>query len=164
MSVSDEMRLQFIKRLRKDLIKVSYPQPFCMKLYPETNCMAYAIGLRQPDYAKIRYFPGGLCGEKYFLIRELIIPRTIQDLSILGINCKQVDEERARDRTLDGEQIVALFYSEIENDFHFIRKDKEGGWSHKTGYTLPPKKIDYHYERVIISTYELIAYLQLVFC
>ncbi len=163
MSVSEEMRLQFIKRLKRDLQKVSYPQPFCAKLYPETNCLAYAIGVKSPDYAKGRYFPGGLSGATYFLIPELIIPRFKSDLYRLGISCKQIEESEARKKTSDGVQIIAIFYSEIEKDFHVIRKDKEGGWSHKLGYELPPKKMNYHYEKVINSTYELVAYLQLTF-
>ena len=48
-----------------------------------------------------------------------------------------ISEEMQLDSKL---QTIAIFYSEIEKDFHVIRKDKEGGWSHKLGYELPPKK------------------------
>lgn len=72
-----------------------------------------------------------------------------------------ISEEMQLDSKL---QTIAIFYSEIEKDFHVIRKDKEGGWSHKLGYELPPKKMDYHYEKGINKSYKLIAYLCLSFC
>lgn len=81
----------------------------------------------QPDYAKSIYFPGGLSGATHFLKPERIISQLIGDLVILGIYYRLIDELKARKKTSNGEQIIALFYSEKEKDFHVIRKDKEGG-------------------------------------
>lgn len=163
MSIYNEMRISFIRRIQRDLKKVSYPQPFCSKLYDTTNCMAYAFGFKQPDYGHDKYFPGGFSGEYVFLKEELLVQRIISDLKLVGITCTVISETEARKRTTCGQQVVALFYSSIENDFHFIRKDKEGGWSHKPGFVYAPCKVKFNYETIYESTYKLIAYMSACF-
>lgn len=161
MSMTSEMRSQFIRILKRRL--PSYPQPFCSKFYPHTNCLAYAFGFKSPDFYHDIYFPGSLSGELKFLEKDLLAERLFNDLSLLDISCSIISKEEAHKRTQQGKQVVALFYSEVENDFHFIRKDKEGGWSHKPGYKSSPCKIRYNYEGIYDDTYELLAYMSASF-
>ena len=57
MSISEEMRLDMIEKVREDSKNVSYPQTFDPTLYKDTNCMAYAIGARVPDLKHNFYVP-----------------------------------------------------------------------------------------------------------
>ena len=123
MSMTIKMRSLFIRTLKRRLPS-SYPQPFCSKFYPDTNCLAYAFGFKNPDFYHDIYFPGGLSGEMKFLKRELLTERLINDLDSIGIYCSVISEEEARKPTQQGKQVVALFYSKIENDFHFSSLDR----------------------------------------
>lgn len=161
MSEYEQMRLRFIAITKFDVSKLNYPQPFCNKLLDCTNCMAYAFGFKRPDPGCDYYFPGGISRGSVLLKEEVLVESTIADLKLLGISCEKISEEEARKRTQSGKQIVALFY--LKNDegvnFHFIRKDKEGGWSHKPNFFGPPSKIDFNYETTFRSDFKLIAYL-----
>lgn len=165
MSVSKKTRLYFIDRVREDLRGVSYPQQFDGELYEWTNCMAYAIGAKTPDYNKNMYYPGGLTQRFPYINRATLLERMIQDLDSLGICCTIISEEEARTCEQPGKQIIGVYYGELseDNDFHVIRKDKGGTWSHKSGYKRCPTQIEYHYEKNLKENYELLAYLSLSF-
>lgn len=161
MSLYEQMRLSAIEKIKHDLLKVSYPQPFCKKNYEYTNCLAYAFGLKQADPGCDYYFPGALSNGIVDLRKEVLIENLISDLYLLGIKCTDITEEEARKRNETGKQIIALFYSESSEkiDFHFIRKDKEGGWSHKPNFFDSPLKVKFNYEKIFHSKFKLIAYL-----
>ncbi len=165
MSDSKKTRIYFIDRVIGDLEGVSYPQPFDGKLYEGTNCMAYAIGAKTPDHNKNMYYPGGLTKKFHYINRATLVERMIQDLNLLGICCTVISEEEARTCEQPGKQIIAVYYGQLseDNDFHVIRKDKGGTWSHKSGYRGRPKKIEYDYEKSPKENYELLAYLSLSF-
>lgn len=172
MSISEEMRLDMIQKIKSDLKSVSYPQSFCPELYPNTNCLAYAIGTKIPDINHSFYFPGGIGGSIDTFYPSEMVENFVKDMKLLGINAEVISLEQAKETNKEG-QIVALFYSYIINDFHFIRRDKEGGWSHKIGYDKPkykaiPVKVSYNYERYYYEekkdiVYDLIAFFNLSF-
>lgn len=167
MSDSNEVRQKFIDRIKENLKNVTYPQSFDSIPYEETNCMAYAVGLKEPDYSRGRYYPGGIIHQYSYISRKTLVERLTQDLQLIGINCKVISEEEARTCKEPGKQIVAIYYLNVEeNDFHMIRKDADGGWSHKISYRKAPERIDFNYERVLKKnnrSYELVAYLSLSF-
>lgn len=169
MSISEEMRqVDMIEQIREDIKNVSYPQSFCPTLYPSTNCMAYAIGAKVPDVKRNFYFPGGISSKANDFHSSEIVENFIKDMEVIGRRAEVISLEQAKEATQDGIQTMALFYSHIDNDFHCIRKDKEGGWSHKAGYKAAPIKLKYNYERFLYFeesdlSYDLVAFFNLSF-
>ena len=163
MSILKKMRLRKIRRIKEDFKKVSFPQSFCRKNYFFTNCMAYAIGAKVPDYTFTFYFPGGISGNKHILFRDTLVEKFINDMEQIGIHAEVITSKQAKRENQDGIQTMVLYYSAVQDDFHCIRKDKDGGWSHKVGYEGIPEKVDYNYEEVIELSYELIAFFNLSF-
>ncbi len=167
MSVSEEMRLDKIRKIKRQMRHIQYPQPFCSKLYSDTNCMAYAVGIKVPDYARDLYFPGGISGRVHILNEQDLIDGFISDMKQLGIEAKIISPKKARERTVAGIQVIALYFSKYENDIHFFRKDKEGGWSQKAGYVYAPEKVkQFDYETRILTSigiYDLVAFFSLRF-
>ena len=160
MSLYEQMRIRFIENNIRDLLRISYPQHFCRKNYKFTNCMAYAFGLRQEDPGGNYYVPGAISKGFVLLKEEAIVDSVIADLKLLGIRCQKISEEEAKNKNKENNQIVALFYFNDGKkvNFHFIRKDKEGGWSHKPNFFDSPSKIKFDHND-IIPKFKLIAYL-----
>lgn len=168
MSISEEMRLDMIKKIRSNSKNVSYPLTFEPTLYPDTNCMAYAIGAKVPDLEHNFYVPGFISGNADDLIPTKMVENYIKDMEVLGKKAEVITREQAKETEKEGNQVVALFYSWIDNDFHFIRKNKEGVWSHKAGYKQEPRVIKYNYERIFERddcwiVYDLVAFFNLSF-
>ena len=166
MSISEEMRLDMIERIREELKNVSYPQSFYPKSCDNINCMAYAIGAKVPDMQQNFYFPGGISGNADTLRPTEMVENFIKDMEVLGIQAKVITREQAKEPNQDGIQTVALFYSYERNDFHCIRRDKRNGWSHKLGYENEPKKLAYNCERIFERddcwiVYDLVAFFNL---
>lgn len=168
MSISEKMRLDMIQKIKSDLKSVSYPQSLCPELYPDTNCLAYAIGTKIPDINHSFYFPGGISGSLDILLPSEMVENFVKDMKLLGIHAEVISLEQAKEPNKEGIQTIALFYSPDANQFHFIRKDKEGGWSHKLGYNRAPAKAKYEYKRIFERddcwiVYDLIAFFNLSF-
>jgi len=166
MSISDEMRLDMIEKIREDLKNISYPQTFDPTLHKDTNCMAHAFGAEVPDLKHNFYVPGFISGNADDLIETELVENFINDAEVLGKHAEVITREQAKKGEKEGNQVVALFYSWIDNDFHFIRKNKGGVWSHKAGYKQEPRVIKYNYENFFeredcYITYDLIAFFNL---
>ena len=120
-----------------------------------TNCYAYALGLdiRESRICKSAYQPGTISGvfdptilREYFLYSDLI-KNIEKDLSALDIFYREINFNDKID--LD-EWKIALFAETYNNDldvfvsdFHFIRANSKGVWTHKPGYFGSPSKKDY---------------------
>ena len=166
MSTLQQRRLDMIEKTKEALKKVSYPQSFDQTLYEDTNCMAYAIGATVADLKHNFYVPGFISENANELIASQMVENFIKDMEVLGIRAEVIFRKEAKEVEEEGNQIVALFYSWIDNDFHFIRKNKEGGWSHKVGYKQEPRVAKYNYENFFqrddcYITYDLIAFFKL---
>lgn len=136
------------------------------------NCYTYALGLRsissfieQYKYFKIDdLFPFN-CGFmheicKAFQSKEELLERFYQDCEALGI---LVYETGINTPISYGGYKIALFVSCFHNkfnDFHFVRQNEDGSWSHKLGYFNEPQLIEFseqlngHYE--FLKTFEIV--------
>ena len=146
--------------LKADISQVTYPQSFTGTFVEGTNCLAYAVGYKFPDVMRKLYFPGAIRNRPVMYNKDFLLRFFIEDLSVIGIKAKVISKEQARETVVEGNQVVAFMYS--YDDFHFIRKDKDGMWSHKQGYYNLPTKVFYDYEDWF-EEYMLVAYLNLSF-
>ena len=97
-----------------------------------------------------------------------IVEKFIHEMEKFGIRAEVINQEQASETMQEGIQTIALFCCSYlgQKDFHFIRKDKEGGWSHKLGWFYSPCKLAYNYENIYNGDgiiYELIAFFNLSF-
>lgn len=134
----------------------------CIQIYPEswvnkstTNCYAYALGLdiREGEICKSAYQPGTISGNgicpnfsEYFLYSKLI-EGLESDLDSLRISYREIEPN---DEVHSNEWKVALFAEFYEEereelifDFHFLRTNKNGHWTHKDGFDFAPTRKDY---------------------
>lgn len=100
------------------------------------NCYAHIWGL---DRDEIEQFPEnevfdipGFSGLEFeFPVNEEdLVQKVFQDMDLLDVDIRisSVDEPLKAD-----EWKIAIYYS--DHDFHFMRQDSDGTWSHKVGYT-----------------------------
>ena len=163
MSSTRNMRLEEIITILKDeLQSVTYPQSFPSTLFPYTNCYSYAVGVTMPDKTGKLYYPGGISNMPVMYDKRFLLRFLKSDLRLLGVYAKEISLDKAKEEMREGKQVIAFFYSSFESDFHFLRKDRDGGWSHKRGYEKHPEKVEYDYEEYFES-YDLVAYLNLSF-
>ncbi len=120
-----------------------------------TNCYAYALKLDVPErkIKTLAYAPGtmgssstNLAVQRYFTLDNLL--ENIQDdLLYLGIKFLEVDP---LEEILPNEWKIALFtafysyicYEEYLYDYHFLRQDSSGIWTHKMGFFHRPTNVD----------------------
>lgn len=128
-----------------------------IQIYPEnwvnmysTNCYAYALGLdvRENDICIGAYNPGiisgtsSLNGTEYFEY-EALINGIAGDLKALDIEYHEVNP---MEKIKINEWKIALLtekYHDKLMDFHFLRQNKSGLWSHKNGFNGIISKKDY---------------------
>ena len=119
-----------------------------IQMYPEnwinmkeTNCYAYALGLdiKESDICKNAYQPGTI-SETVNLRQyesfpyEVLISGLENDLDVLGINYRLIKPDEKIE--LNEWKIVLMVkkYCDGLDNFHFLRQDIDGIWSHKVGY------------------------------
>lgn len=113
----------------------------------DTNCFSHAIGSTVTS-DKSAYSLGMISGKRRlqigFISKDEVRELFIADLSVIGLEMEEIPFENLSTflknipniDLADNEHIVALFVKEYrENDiiryFHFLRYDKEKGWSEK---------------------------------
>jgi len=133
-----------------------------IQMYPEnwinlttTNCYAYALGLdiNENNICISAYQPGTIAGinnsiNKKYLDYSVLIENIKKDLEALNIYYREIE---SKEQIKSNEWKIALFverdYSDSEKDllldFHFLRTNKRGIWTHKQGYYDFPSKKDY---------------------
>lgn len=130
-------RKEKIARIRESMLKNQYPLEFNQYHCNKENCYAYMLGSdfedNDPDEDYI-YNLG--------CISQTIMPRTIpeaeeafyKDMDALGVDCRRCELDA---KVNPGEWKIVFFFEGTftdEYDFHFVREDKGGGWSHKAGF------------------------------
>ena len=130
-------RKEKIARIRESMLKNQYPMEFNQYRCHRENCYAYILGsdfeddMSDGDYI---YNLGCMSQVNY-------PPKTIpeaeeafySDMEVLGVDCRRCELDA---KVAPGEWKVVLFYEGFFSDsydFHFVKEDKGGGWSHKQG-------------------------------
>lgn len=130
-------RKEKIAKIREGLLKNQYPLEFKNYAYSQENCYAYALGSdfkEDPNDSDYIFNIGAISGKEQY-------PRTyaeaeeafMDDMKVLGIECRKCD---MYEEVKNGEWKVLLFFDLLYAnlyDFHFIREDRDGLWSHKQG-------------------------------
>ena len=118
----------------------------------DTNCYAYALNLdlscKEINDDRCFYNVGYISScYKRILEKEELINALINDMKKLGISIKEVDFNYILE---ENEWKIALFKTDVyvddkgrkSTDFHFIRKNYDGYWSHKVGWKDRPEKLE----------------------
>lgn len=128
----------------------------------DTNCYTYSLGLDAPlKEMKCMYLniPGRFDNIDLkcpFTLNELLY-NLESDLRSIGISYIEVNPDFIINK--DGfkkEWKIALMatrqytrdFSQIYNDFHFLRQTENGIWTHKKGYRKEPTDIDSRYQEI----------------
>lgn len=140
----------------------TYPPTFVTDISPYRNCYAHALNCMYEDKDFSVYSPGAIYAtfketdlffenEDFYFRADLCIKLIKRDCSVVNINANCCDfDSKVNENT---SQIV-LTYSKQDNDFHFLRQNADGLWSHKPGFgsirrRVKSERIDYHGESSI---------------
>lgn len=157
----------------------TYPLTFTPDDSLFRNCYAHALGCTYED--RELYTPGCIFAAfdesntivfekdflyEYFLKPHLFIGLIERDCSCMGI---QVNSGSFTDSIEENSSKIAVTYSRKDNDFHFLRQNADGTWSHKPGYgsiehRITSRLIPYHGESeiaVLGNSYKVIDILKL---
>ncbi len=139
----------------------TYPPNFVTDFSIYRNCYAHALNCMFEDRDYSVYSPGAICATfndsdvmndsvdgSYYFRDDLFIKLIKRDCSVLSIkaDCCNFDS-----KIEENAYKIALTYSKAENDFHFIRQNADGLWSHKPGFgnihhIIKSQLIPYHGE------------------
>lgn len=151
-------------------VKLGTNQPFFDEKegkYNNCNCYCYALGITAPDiFAKTFEYKeiDNFCHNIGFMTDEMHASTDLndnlfwlqKDLELLGIDyyeCTMLGD------THHGGYKIAFFKAPF--DFHFIRQNMDGSWSHKLGYNPIIEKVEMPQERVL-RKYNYIKTLEIV--
>ena len=130
-------KTELVKKLIGD-----YPPTFSTDYSPYRNCYAHALNCNYEDRDYSIYTPGAIYAEfngneifegdgKYFFDYDLFIKLIKRDCSVLSITASACTfDSTLREKSCK----IALTYSKADNDFHFLRQNSDGIWSHKPGF------------------------------
>ena len=119
-----------------------YPTIFSVDHSPYRNCYAHALNCMFEDRDYSVYSPGAITavfngsdcftedGSLYFR-EDLSIKLVTRDCSSMKINAFGCSYDS---KLHENESKIALTYSKADNDFHFLRQNADGSWSHKPGW------------------------------
>lgn len=152
---------QKIRRIRDQLVRRHYPMPYEPSL-PAENCYAYALGstFKDNDTEAKYVFNLGALSKMYFPdTKEQAEEALKADMKELGISCEKSYYEEKLEK--DEWKIALFFYDEPgDEDFHLMREDSDGYWSHKVGLDGPINKI-YGSLEYAASNYDIVGYFKL---
>ena len=139
-------------------------------LYFNGNCYCYALMLPTPKEFYDAYMNacddvdlplsfhhdvGFISEKKCFLKPPKLLDNLKSDLDSLGIYYYETDIDSINNH---GGYKISLYYNYGE-DFHFIREDSDGKWSHKMGYSGSIERVEPS-ERIfkynLVTTYEIV--------
>lgn len=128
----------------------------------EFNCYAYALRICVDfkSYYNREIVPGFLSigkNESYRDGPEAIVKLFKQDCQVLNL---QVTETNLNEPTNENEYKVAVYACICRNyrDFHFIRQDSNGNWSHKRGWLNP---IETYMEEDILKNFGIYEFVNM---
>lgn len=137
----------------------TYPPIFVTDFSIYRNCYAHALNCMFEDRDYTVYSPGAIYATyngsdimtddlRYYFRDDLFIKLIKRDCSVLSINanCCSFDS-----KIEENAYKIAITYSKADNDFHFIRQNADGSWSHKPGFgykhhIIKSRLISYHGE------------------
>jgi hypothetical protein len=132
-----------------------------------SNCLQYAMAGSLPDgtnrlFNEIPPDPGETVG--YKINKQNITKNDV--LEALKVDSIQVIKETDKLPTKkNGNYIVGIYVSDLGTDYHFVRQDRDGGWSHKSGigakierFIEPTDNGDYATPPQTYYDYRLIGY------
>ena len=137
-------KIELIKMLIGD-----YPPVFYPDYSPYRNCYAHALNCDYEDRDFSVYSPGAIYATyngseifnddgEYFFDYDLFIKLVKRDCSALSISATTCSfDSKSKDESYK----IALTYSKKDNDFHFLRQNYDGIWSHKPGFGSPKKLV-----------------------
>ena len=134
-----------------------------------TNCYAYALGLDvfERSIANFAYQPGTIGRIKYeyglFDVSRMSFEKRMKlDFESLGIRYRGANPEECASFKehfhRDSDEVSSVtrswlisFYTAVDNniDFHFVRKDLSGVWTHKMGFKEAPTNKDSNGEIIL---------------
>lgn len=162
--------LKMYREFLKDYIRIcksnpSYDKDSKWKLYREGNCYCYSLMIPTPEVFISNYrcksgydFShdiGFISGKEYSDDIDVCYDNLRSDLDFLGINYYDSDIDSSNKH--DGYKIA--FYKSID-DFHFLRQNNDGTWSHKKGYDQIIERINP--EDTLFDDFKLIKTLEIV--
>lgn len=167
--------LKVYREFLRDYIRLSKENPSFesdskWKLYTEGNCYCYALMLPTPKEFYDAYMNacvdvdlplsfhhdvGFISEKKCSLKPSKLLDNLKSDLDSLGIYYYETDIDSINNH---GGYKISLYYNYGE-DFHFIREDSDGKWSHKMGYSGSIERVEPS-ERIfkynLVTTYEIV--------
>ena len=154
----------------------TYPPTFSVDYSPFRNCYAHALNCNYEDRDFSIYSPGAIYAdfngseifndEEYFFDYNLFIKLVKRDCSVLSITASTCSfDSKLREQSFK----IALTYSRTDNDFHFLRQNADGSWSHKPGYgnlfkRIKSEIIPYNGERsidILGTSYKVFEFMEL---
>ena len=136
-------KIEIVKQLIGD-----YPPTFSVDYSPFRNCYAHALNCQYEDRDFSTYTPGLIYANyngsdffdngDYFFDYDLFIKLIKRDCSALSITASSFSFDS---KLREGSCKIALSYSKADNDFHFLRQNSDGLWSHKPGFGSPSIRV-----------------------
>jgi len=107
------------------------PEKWNGVLRKTTNCYAYALDALYPETDEVSYLIGEFSGHKYssFFTDQKLIDHITSDLLALGL---EMIPTTLKEDVPEKSYKIAICNS--CSDFHFLRRDSSGKWSHKMGW------------------------------
>lgn len=166
-SLIEQTKKIAIEKVKKILNKNNYPTDFNLDLwstvYDNTNCYAYAIDSYIADtlkYPNSIYYPGSFSGAPFCheYTKETILEGFDLDMKSLGfVYFKSSLSEPLE----EGEFKVLISVNNKSGDFHFMRQDLDGFWSHKRGWNGLPMNLSKAGEKILNPEHELGNYIKI---
>ncbi len=119
----------------------TYPPVFTTDYSIYRNCYSHALNCMFEDRDFTTYSPGAICAifngsdsfneNNYYFREDLLIKLLKRDCAVLSINAYSCNFDA---KTAENAYKIAIAYSKSDNDFHFLRSNADGSWSHKPGF------------------------------
>lgn len=160
-----------IYKLYRDYLKLSMKLSFNSpsfemdkSSYKYGNCYCYALGLECPEeFARmfnqkcVIFFPFNIgLMHTSFTSHNNCINDLNSDLDELDIRHYDVDY---KDPCEHGGYKIALF--QTDGDFHFVRENSDGSWSHKYGFSTYVERMD-KLPKYLFDEYEFVKAIEIV--
>lgn len=170
---NDKISESEVLRIYREYLKLSMKMSFNIPSFIEDrddyksgNCYCYAIGFTTPRIIGEKYYEssnhtlrhdvGFISGIPYSNNRKCLIDSLESDLEKLGIDFYDCNPDS---KNIHGGYKIALYRSFI--DFHFLRENGDGSWSHKLGYGNKIERFD-TLPLIVNRDYDFVKTLEIV--
>ena len=128
--------MSFLEEVREKLSKVEYPlefNPIEWETRMEANCYTYALNLEENEGFMIGDFIGKRVTSKDSIGLQIqVLQEEIEALGFYILKCDVED-------FVDEDSFKIYIEWNEKNQYHFLRQDIDGIWSHKAGGFLPTR-------------------------